>query len=38
VGFFVELGAKRVRVRQCGLMIMGLGLLFFGMGLMSQAT
>lgn len=38
VGFFVELGAKKERVRQWGLMIMGLGLLFFGMGLMSQAT
>ncbi len=38
VGFFVELGANREKVRQCGLMIMGLGLIFFGMGLMSQAT
>lgn len=38
VGFFVELGAKREKVRQCGLMIMGLGLIFFGMSLMSDAT
>lgn len=38
VGFFVELGAKREKVRQYGLMIMGLGLIFFGMSLMSDAT
>lgn len=38
VGFFVELAAKMEKVRQCGLMIMGLGLIFFGMGLMSEAA
>lgn len=38
VGFFVELGARREKVRQYGLMIMGLGLIFFGMSLMSDAT
>lgn len=38
VGFFVELGSKKEKTRQCGLMIMGLGLIFFGMSLMSQAT
>ena len=38
VGFFVELGARREKVRQYGLMMMGLGLIFFGMSLMSEAT
>jgi len=38
VGFFLELGGRREKLRQCGVMIMGLGLIFFGMGLMSQAT
>lgn len=38
VGFFVELAARKEKVRQCGLMIMGLGLIFFGMGLMSEAA
>jgi phosphate:Na+ symporter len=38
VGFFVLFTAKRERARSTGVMIMGLGLIFFGMDLMSQAT
>ncbi|MGV6826689.1 MAG: Na/Pi cotransporter family protein [bacterium] len=38
VGFFTELLAKRPQVKQTGVVFMGLGLLFFGMELMSQAT
>ena len=38
VGFFLELLAKSERIRQYGVMIMGLGILFFGMELMSDAT
>jgi phosphate:Na+ symporter len=38
VGFFIEVLAKNPRVKQLGAMSMGLGLLFFGMELMSQAT
>ena len=38
VGFLMELLAKSQRIRQYGITIMGLGLLFFGMELMSNAT
>lgn len=37
-GFFMELLARRERVRQWGTALMGLGLIFFGMELMSIAT
>jgi phosphate:Na+ symporter len=37
VGFFMLFTAKRDGVKQAGMMIMGLGLVFFGMGLMSDA-
>jgi len=38
IGFLMELIAKNQRVRQYGIAIMGLGLLFFGMELMSNAA
>jgi phosphate:Na+ symporter len=38
VGFALQFMAKRQRVRQYGLMIMGFGLIFFGMNEMSDAT
>ena len=38
IGFFTEVFAKRPRLRYLGAMFMGLGMLFFGMELMSQAT
>jgi phosphate:Na+ symporter len=38
VGFALQFMAKRQRVRQYGLMIMGFGLIFFGMNEMSEAT
>jgi len=38
VGFFTELLGRRERVRQWGTALMGLGLIFFGMELMSIAT
>ena len=38
VGFLLQFVAKRKRIQQYGLMIMGLGLVFFGMNLMSDAT
>lgn len=38
VGFMVQFVSKRDIVRQLGKMLMGLGLLFFGMYLMSDAT
>ena len=38
VGFFAEVLAKNRRIRRLGIMFMGLGMLFFGMELMSQAT
>lgn len=38
IGFFTEVLAKRERTRQWGTALMGLGLLFFGMELMSIAT
>ena len=37
VGFFMTFTAKRENVKHIGMMIMGLGLVFFGMGIMSQA-
>ena len=37
-GFFTEILARNPRLKQFGAMSMGLGLLFFGMELMSQAT
>jgi phosphate:Na+ symporter len=37
VGFFMLFAGRRDRVRQIGMMVMGLGLVFFGMGLMSDA-
>jgi phosphate:Na+ symporter len=37
-GFFTEVFAKQPRIRHLGAMFMGLGMLFFGMELMSQAT
>ncbi len=38
LGFFTEVLAKNQRFKQFGVMSMGLGMLFFGMELMSQAT
>jgi phosphate:Na+ symporter len=38
IGFFTEILARRMRTRQWGMAIMGLGLIFFGMELMSIAT
>ncbi len=38
LGFFTEVLAKNQRFKQFGVMFMGLGMLFFGMELMSQAT
>jgi phosphate:Na+ symporter len=38
VGFFTEILARREHVRQWGTALMGLGLIFFGMELMSIAT
>lgn len=38
LGFLTELLAKREVVKHYGIMVMGLGLLFFGMELMSDAT
>ena len=37
-GFFTEILARRERIRQWGTALMGLGLIFFGMELMSIAT
>ncbi len=37
-GFFTEILARRERIRQWGTVLMGLGLIFFGMELMSIAT
>lgn len=37
-GFFMLFAGKQEKVRQIGAMIMGLGLIFGGMGLMSDAT
>ena len=38
LGFFTEVLAKNQRIKQLGVLSMGLGMLFFGMELMSQAT
>ena len=38
VGFLMELTARKEAIKHYGIMLMGLGLLFFGMELMSQAT
>jgi phosphate:Na+ symporter len=38
LGFFTEILAKTPRIKYLGVMFMGLGMLFFGMELMSQAT
>ena len=37
VGFFMLFSTKQERVKYYGMMIMGLGLVFFGMGIMSDA-
>ena len=37
VGFFMIFTAKREKVKFIGMMVMGLGLVFFGMGIMSSA-
>jgi phosphate:Na+ symporter len=37
LGFFMLFAAKRERIKFYGMMIMGLGLVFFGMGIMSEA-
>lgn len=37
VGFFMTFIAKREKVKYYGMMLMGLGLVFFGMGMMSEA-
>lgn len=38
LGFFVEILARRERIKQWSTVVMGLGLIFFGMELMSLAT
>ncbi len=38
VGFFTEILARRERIKQWGTVVLGLGLIFFGMELMSIAT
>lgn len=37
IGFFMLFTAKRDKVKYYGMMIMGIGLVFYGMGLMSEA-
>jgi phosphate:Na+ symporter len=37
IGFFMMFAAKQERLKYYGMMIMGLGLVFFGMGIMSDA-
>ena len=37
IGFFMLFTAKREKVKYYGMMIMGIGLVFYGMGLMSEA-
>ena len=37
VGFFLLFAGKRNKVRQWGMIVMGLGLVFYGMGVMSDA-
>ena len=36
IGFFMMFSAKREKVKYYGMMIMGIGLVFYGMGLMSS--
>ena len=38
IGFFTEVIAKNNRIKQCGIILFGLGLIFFGMDLMKDAT
>ncbi len=38
IGFALQFAVKREPVKRLGAMIMGLGLIFYGMGLMSEAT
>ncbi|RLA81037.1 MAG: Na/Pi cotransporter family protein, partial [Epsilonproteobacteria bacterium] len=37
IGFFIMFMAKRDKVRYYGMMLMGIGMVFFGMGIMSEA-
>ena len=37
VGFFMSFTAKRDNVKHIGMMLMGLGLVFFGMGIMGES-
>jgi len=37
VGFFMTFGDRSDRTKQLGMMVMGLGLVFYGMGIMSEA-
>ncbi len=37
IGFFMLFTAKREKIKYYGMMIMGIGLVFYGMGLMSEA-
>ncbi|MFT5856440.1 MAG: phosphate:Na+ symporter, partial [Verrucomicrobiales bacterium] len=37
-GFVIEVAGKKERTKQCGVALMGLGLIFFGMELMSNAA
>jgi len=37
IGFFMTFTAKREKIRYYGMMLMGIGLVFFGMGIMSDA-
>jgi len=37
IGFFMLFSAKRDKIRYYGMMIMGIGLVFYGMGLMGEA-
>jgi len=37
IGFFMTFTGKREKVKYYGMMLMGLGLVFFGMGIMSEA-
>ncbi len=38
IGFLMQFVAKKEKIRQYGIMTLGLGLVFFGMEMMSQAT
>ncbi|PHS39418.1 MAG: NAD+ kinase [Sulfurovum sp.] len=37
IGFFITFTAKREKIRYYGMMLMGIGMVFFGMGIMSDA-